>query len=48
MSIFSVVKVAEPATAGTVVVPESEPLPGLVPMVITTLAVLVVRLPAAS
>ena len=48
MSICSVLKVATPATAATVVVPESVPLLGLVPMAITTLAVLVVTLPAAS
>ena len=45
---FSVLKVAVPATAATVVVPESVPLLGLVPIAIVTLAVLAVRLPAAS
>ena len=45
---MSVLKVAVPATAATVAVPESVPLLGLVPMAIVTLAVLVVRLPAAS
>ena len=48
MSIFSVLKVAVPATAATEVVPESVPLLGLVPMATATVAVLVVRLPAAS
>ena len=48
LSMFRVLKVAEPATAATVVVPESVPVPGLVPMEIATFAVLVVRLPAAS
>ena len=37
-------KVARPATAATVVVPESVPPAGLVPIAIVTLAVLVVRL----
>ena len=41
-------KVATPPEAATVVVPESVPPPGLVPIATLTLAVLEVRLPPAS
>ena len=48
MLIESVLKVATPLAALTVVVPDSVPLDGFVPIAITTLAVLVVRLSEAS
>ena len=48
MSIDRFENVATPLTAATVVVPESVPPPGLVPMAIVTFAVDVVRPPDAS